>query len=183
MFNSFFEKLLCKNEMRKSIVILCFLVGTMILMRFYNSPLKNEIAPAGIISFEIAKDIKKSVLILNTWNEEAMSSAKKSLYFDFLFLCIYSTFIGLLIFKLNRTLKVKKHIITEIMIGAVFLSAFFDVIENVALLKLIYGNLEQLWSSVAYYFAILKFVILAIAIVYILVGSCFLLFKKIVKPV
>jgi len=147
-------------------------------MRLFDAPLKNEIAPAGIVSFELAKDVEKSKFILNSWNTEAVISAKKSMYFDFLFLCIYSTFMGLLIFKLNRKLEVRNHILTEIMIGAVFIAAFFDVIENIALLQLIYGNYKQIWSSMAYYFAALKFILLAIAIVYILVGSSILLLRK-----
>jgi len=147
-------------------------------MQSFGAPLKNEVTLAGVFSFELAKDIEKSTLILNSWNTEAMISAKKSMYFDFLFLCVYSTFMGLLIFKLNRKFKSKKHIVPEIMIGAVFIAAFFDVIENIALLQLIYGNYKQIWSSMAYYFAALKFILLAIAIVYILVGSSILLLRK-----
>ena len=181
MFNSLFEKFLCKNEMFKSVVVLGLLVGMIMLMRFFDAPLKNEIAPAGIVSFELAKDVEKSALILTSWNTDAISSAKKSLYFDFLFLCIYSTFITMLIFKLNRKLKLKKRFLTEILIGAVFLAAFFDVVENLALLKLIYGSLEQRWSSISYIFALLKFAFLVVAIIYILGGSGLLLYKKAVK--
>ena len=65
--------------------------------------------------------------------------------------------------------------------SAVFLAAFFDVIENIALLQLIYGSLEPFWSSITYYFAILKFAILVVAIVYVLGGIGLLLYKKSVK--
>ena len=179
MINSIFEKVLQKNELLKTILLLFSLVGMMVLMRWINIPLKNEFAPAGIVSFELAKDIEKSTLILSSWGNEALNSAKKSMYYDFLFLCIYSTFIGLLIYKLNKKLNIEKPLLTEIILGSVFLAAFFDVIENIALLQLIYGNLEQVWSSMAYYFAMMKFIILAIAIVYVLVGSMLVLYKKI----
>lgn len=112
--------------MFKSVVVLCLLVGTIMLMHFFDAPLKNEISPAGIVSFELAKDVEKSALILTFWNASAISSAGKSLYFDFLFLCIYSTFIAMLIFKMNRKLKVKKRYLPEIMMDVVFLAAFFE---------------------------------------------------------
>ena len=181
MFYSLFDNILRKNELRKSLVLFCLLIGMVVLMRFFNIPLKNEIAPAGIVSFELAKDIAQSTLMINSWDAEAISAAKKSLYADFLFLCIYSTFFALLIFKLNKKLNLKTHYLSEILMGAIFLSAFFDVVENLALLQLIYGNLEQFWSAIAYYFAVLKFTILAIATLCILGGSCLLLFKKIRK--
>jgi len=65
-----------------------------------------------------------------------------------------------------------------LLIWGVFLAALFDAIENIALLNLLSGNLNQVWSSMAYYFAVLKFSILAIVMVYILINLGVLLIRK-----
>jgi len=41
----------------------------------------------------------------------------------------------------------------NLLIALIFIAAFFDCIENIALIKLLLGDLEQVWSSIAYYFA------------------------------
>ena len=65
-------------------------------------------------------------------------------------------------------------------IWSVLLAACFDVIENIALIKLLLGDLQQQWSSIAYYFAIIKFTLLAVGLLFILINSILLLVKKII---
>ena len=149
-------------------------------MRFFDAPLKNDICKSGIISFELAKDLSVSEDIMDSWNERSKVSASLSMGFDFLFLLVYSSFIGLLIFRVRNKMK-KDHFLQKlgkILIYAIFLAALFDVIENIALIKLLLGDLKQIWSSLAYYFAIPKFLIVLICIVYILLSWLFLLFRK-----
>lgn len=103
-----------------------------------------------------------------------------SLGFDFLFLFAYSSFIALLIFNINNKLWKNKpfYKIGKVLIISIFLAAFFDTIENIALIKLLLGDLKQVWSSVAYYFASIKFLIVFICIIYLLLNWILLLFKK-----
>ena len=79
--------------------------------------------------------------------------------FDFLFLLVYALFISILIHTLNERLwkHTKIYTIGVILIWCMFLAALFDMVENVALIKLLLGDLQQKWSSIAYYFAIFKF--------------------------
>ena len=103
-----------------------------------------------------------------------------SLGFDFLFLLVYSSFIALLIFNINNRLWKNKsfHRFGSFLIALIFIAAFFDVIENIALIKLLLGSLEQVWSSVAYYSAVTKFGIILISIIYLLINWVLLLFKR-----
>ena len=57
----------------------------------------------------------------------------------------------------------------------------FDVIENISLIRLLQGDLMQSWSSIAYYFALLKLGSLILAILYLIFNWIFLLFIK--KPI
>ena len=168
--------------LNKKLVLLLFIVTVLCIfsMRFFDAPLKNDICKSGIISFELAKDLSVSEDIMDSWNERSKVSASLSMGFDFLFLLVYSSFIGLLIFRVRNKMK-KDHFLQKlgkILIYAIFLAALFDVIENIALIKLLLGDLKQIWSSLAYYFAIPKFLIVLICIVYILLSWLFLLFRK-----
>jgi hypothetical protein len=148
-------------------------------MRFFDAPLKNEISPEGIVSFELAKDVDKSVAIIKSWNHVAIKSANRSMAFDFLFLIVYGLFIGLMIHKLNRVWNTSGfQRFGIVLIYLVFLAGFFDIIENIALIFLLRGDLEQIWSSSAYYFAIMKFAILAIAFLFIIISFVALLIRK-----
>ena len=57
-------------------------------------------------------------------------------------------------------------------------AALFDAIENIGLIQLLLGNLEQTWSSLAFYFALPKFVIIVIGIIYILFNFVYYLVQK-----
>jgi len=83
---------------------------------------------------------------------------------------IYSTFIALLIYKINNLFRKNFafYKLGKLLIVAIFFATLLDVVENIALIKLLLGDLRQYWSTVAYYFAFMKFVIVAVCIVYIL---------------
>ena len=59
----------------------------------------------------------------------------------------------------------------------IFIAAFSDIIENIALIALLRGDLIQTWSSMAYYSAMVKFLLIAICILYLLWSWMILLFK------
>lgn len=149
-------------------------------MRFLDGFLITESTPNGIVSFELAKDLDKSIAMINSWNPVAKTAAGLSMGFDFLFLIIYSFFISLLVFKLNKKFfgAEGNNKLGEIFLIIPFIAAFFDILENITLIKLLLGDLQQQWSSLAYYFATIKFVLLFIAIAYILIGGVVILFKQ-----
>lgn len=163
------------------ILLLVTVLINIIVMRNFDASLTNEICKNGIISFELANDLDKTVKILDSWDANAKINASLSLGFDFLFLLTYSSFIALLIFNINNRLWEKKsfHKFGKLLIVLIFIAAFFDIIENIALIKLLLGNLEQRWSSIAYYFAVTKFAIVLVSIIYLLINWLLLLFKKI----
>jgi len=149
-------------------------------MRYLDGKIQNSETAQGIISFELAKDLSKSEAILNAWDMVSKTAAGMSLGFDFLFLLVYSLFISILIDTLNERLwkHTKIYTIGVILIWCMFLAALFDMVENVALIKLLLGDLQQKWSSIAYYFAIFKFSLLTLGLLFIFISSSFLIFKK-----
>jgi len=157
------------------------LVVSIITIRIYEAPLKNEICKQGIASFELAKDINKTTAILDSWDTNAKINMSLSLGYDYLFLLIYACFIALLIFNINERLWHNKpfYRLGVILITLIFFAAFLDIIENFALTKILTGNLQQIWASLAYYMASTKFAIILICIIYLLANWLFLLFSNI----
>jgi hypothetical protein len=174
MVEKFFGSFSKSAEKRFTFFITLLMVITIIVMRYFDAPLKNEVSKHGIISFELAKDLIVSKEILNSWNVHAKISASMSMGFDFLFLLIY---------KINN--QYGKNFIFykfgKLLMLSIFFAALFDVVENIALIKLLLGDLKQYWSTIAYYFAFVKFTIVAVCIVYILLSWFGLLIKKL-KP-
>ncbi len=167
---------------KKRITILLFLILiiNIVILNFFDTTLKNTTCTNGIVSFELAKNLDNTVNIINSWNTYAKINASLSLGFDFLFLLIYSSFIALLIFNINSKLWKNKtfYKIGIFLIYLIFVAAMFDIIENIALIKLLLGEIKQYWSSIAYYSAVSKFTIIIICIIYLLINWLLLLLKK-----
>lgn len=180
MLKSPFSKLTPALEKKWTIVLILLLIANIGLIRYFDASLINSICKNGIVSFEFAKDIESSNTIINSWNQQATKAAYSSLILDFLFLIVYSSFIGLLIHKIVKQTKEDSFIsnLGTLLIWGVFLAALFDAIENIALLNLLLGDLNQIWSSTAYYFAVLKFTLIFGCMVYILVGWILIIAKK-----
>ena len=153
-------------------------------MRLFDAPLKNEVSPNGIVSFELAKDISVSKNILNSWDDNAKANAGLSLGFDFFFLLTYSSFVALLIYNINNRLWKGKNFykLGNLLIYLIFIAAFFDIIENIALIKLLRGDLKQVWPSIAFYFASMKFILILICLFYLILNwLAYLLVQKKIK--
>lgn len=157
-----------KNKISK------YLLGTTITllgMRFLDLPLKNEIATNGIVSFELAGTLQNSIEILNSWDTNAKLYAGLSLGFDYLFMLMYSLLlyqlINYVIIKIGGEKLIKYgSLIAKLMIFA----GILDAIENYALIKLYLGNLDQIFSTVAYYSATIKFALIGLGLTFILIG-------------
>ena len=149
-------------------------------LSFFDTALKNEICKNGIASFELAKNLGNSTAILNSWDINAKISAGLSLGLDFLFLLVYSNFIALLIFNINNRLWKNNtfYKFGSLLISLIFLAAFLDIIENISLIKLLLGDIKQIWSSIAYYAAVTKFSLVLISVTYLIINWILLLFNQ-----
>ncbi len=168
--------------------LLIFLFGGLLIVMFaienFDHALKNDSCPNGIVSFELAKDVNTSKAIIDSWNTTAKTAAGMSLGIDFLFLLLYSGFIGLAIYILNEKLwKPKKFIYQtgKFFVVLIFLAALLDSIENIALIQLLKGHLEQIWASIAFCAAIIKFTFVGISILYLMGNLVYFLYIKFLK--
>ena len=145
-----------------------FTLAWMTMMGLSIKPLNSK----DIVSFELARTPEVASKIMLEWEEKGLiANAKKSIYLDFVFLVLYSLSIALgclvlSIFTGSDFLIRAGQVLSKI----VPLAGLFDVIENLAMLKSLSGEVSMLSTTVAYWFALIKFLIVVFAIIFVL--SC-----------
>ena len=180
MFSTPFNKISKRTERKLTFSIASLFFIASIVMLYLNKPLKNDIAPNGIISFEFANTLERSQEILASWTPLTKIFVGIGLGFDFLYAVIYSLFIAIIIHKINTYLWSKKPFYRygNLLIWSLLAAALLDTLENICLIKLLIGNTKQHWASMAYYFASTKFLLIALAILYSVANSILILSKK-----
>jgi len=160
--------------------LLGVLIVCIVIMRLFDAPLKNDVCTGGIVSFELAKDMHKSQAIIASWNNQAVQSAWWGLIFDFLFLVVYSSFIAVWIGRVraNYSRSSLGYRVGKILGVLIFVAALMDVTENLALLRILGGNEHQIWASVAFFCASIKFGLIGLSLLYILLSGAYLFLRK-----
>ncbi|MFC1784925.1 hypothetical protein ACFL0J_04780 [Candidatus Neomarinimicrobiota bacterium] len=158
-----------------------FTIIIFLALWYVDKSLITKTAPGGIISFELSKDFDQSIAIISSWDLNAKVNAGLSLGIDFLFLFVYGIFFALACYSVAKKLKDRINWFYKVGVYLAFsqLAAIvFDAIENIALIKLLLGSNNSIFPTIAYYFASIKFVIIAIGIIYIIIGLLTALFQK-----
>ena len=183
MFLSPFSSLTKNQETRLTRVLLILMVLCIAVLKYLDQFLINDTCSGGIISFELAGDLETAGSYLNSWGEKGKIAVSLGLGFDFLFPIVYASFMAILINKLNVLLWFKRSFfwVGNGLIWAIFLAGIFDYIENIGLINLVLGNMEQFWVSISFYFAIVKFCVILIVLLYIFVNFSLFLIKKHLK--
>ncbi|MBN1636374.1 MAG: hypothetical protein JW920_07660 [Deltaproteobacteria bacterium] len=165
-----FEKLSLSVKKRAFLVFLVLALVIMALLNIIGAPLITDAAPAGIVSYELAKNIDMTAGILASWDETARISAGLSLGFDYLFMVAYSVAIALACVLSAGLFRSALTSLGMILAWLQFVAAILDAIENYALIRLLYGAVSQPWPLIAWACAIPKFAFVLLGILYALVG-------------
>lgn len=149
-----------------------FLALTLIIFgvfRVLDLPLHTSTALNGIVSFELARDVKISESIVNSWDTNARLFAAFGLGLDYLFMPAYALALslGLLLAGSDKP-KWYQRVTVWLGWGAVA-AALFDAVENYALWQVLTGNISSSLSQLAAICASMKFILLLLGIV----GSAF----------
>lgn len=127
----------------------------------------------GIVPFELAGSEDRAEEILAEWGDKGQDAARESLWIDFGFMLAYGVFLTLAL-AASRDLARERGWLRLAAIGKVVvtfgaLGAAFDALENICLL-LTLDDSGAAFPTLATVFASCKFVLLAVAIVYLLSG-------------
>lgn len=155
-----------------------FLVGTVLIaavLQYFGGQFATKRSATGeqydIVAFELAHTPGRAGRMMETWGEDGVRAAIYQTWVDFLFPLAYANLLALgvlalmsargdggLLAGLGRALAYGQ-----------WLAGILDWIENGALLRVLSGAVYSGWTALAFYCAILKFGIIALALVYLLI--------------
>jgi hypothetical protein len=145
----------------------------MIILNLTGSPLRTDEAPAAIVSYELAGDVKTANAILDSWDAEAKVYAGFNLGFDYLWMPFYSTTIALALLWTAETLKLKgtPAALINLLAWGQWLAALLDALENTALLIMLFNQPTIPWPQIAYWSAVIKFTLVILGILIALASA------------
>jgi hypothetical protein len=139
----------------------------------------------GIVPLELSGGQHRAEEILAEWGEDGQDAARESLWIDFGFTLAYGAFLTLVLLATrDRARKRGWHRLAAI--GAIVVSfgalgAGFDVLEDICLLLTLAGA-GSAFPLMATIFAASKFVLLTVAIAYLLAVLAVRLFSRSTAP-
>jgi hypothetical protein len=146
----------------------------MVGLNALGRPLNTEVAPSGIISFELAGKLPVAQRIVESWGQTGRVYAGLNLGLDYLFMVAYSSCISLGCMLVARSLARWGESLSSVgvlLAWAQFGAALLDAMENYALIQVLLGSQQAWWPAVARWCAIPKFLIVAAGLVYVGVGA------------
>ncbi|MCA9732473.1 MAG: hypothetical protein H6696_12925 [Deferribacteres bacterium] len=173
-------------------IFLALVLFTLIVilgMQMTGSPLKTEAAPAGIVSFEFAGDLVQAQKIFASWGEMERTYAALNTGLDFLFLVSYTFTLALGSLLAARFFTSRSRTWSRVgylLIWGMFAAGLLDAVENIALIQMLLGTTNNLWPSMAYKCASVKFFLVGIGLFYVLSwfgARIVLIFKKDINSV
>jgi hypothetical protein len=157
---------------KRKFIFLSLAALTLVVMGVLNvidGPLETAAAPQGIVSFELAGDGPSAQAILDSWDCQARAHAGFSLGFDFVFMLLYSSTIGLACVWAARVLpgRYRSLVAVGLMLAwGQWLAALLDMVENVALLIILLDSPGAPWPQVARWCVVPKFALVFLGLAY-----------------
>ncbi|MBM3130601.1 MAG: hypothetical protein FJ009_18475 [Chloroflexi bacterium] len=164
-----YEWLSDAEQNRAFVVMLPVTLLAMAIEQVTSAPLKSDVAPSGIISFELAGKLSLAQEMVKSWGQLGQVYAGLNLGFDFVFIIAYVICIGLgcVIVARGKFLSSFGVALAWGMFGA----GLLDCIENYNLIQILLGFGQEANAVLAQWCAIFKFAIVGVSIVYVLVGA------------
>ena len=149
-----------EHQRRLFFTCLIFSLLMLFLLQFLDRPLRTEVAPWGMVSFQLAGSMEESRAIFGSWGTSGKVHAALSLGLDFLFLVSYSITFSLACMLWNGGVPGTSSVIR--FFGDVFawislLAGAFDGLENLALIQLLLGSELTVWNGMSRWSALAKF--------------------------
>lgn len=156
------------------LVILVFIWGGVASQMKDGALAQPGVTPHGVVSFELARDARTANDILANWDEGSIHAARRQTWLDFLFVLAYVALLSFACFWIAEKTNGILSIVGLTLGWAVPIAGFFDVVENIALLKMLDSGAADLPAKIAYWMALPKFVILlCLVIPFILLSAVF----------
>jgi hypothetical protein len=169
-----FEWLSGPAQKRAFLPLLALTLVVMASLQGLGGPLQTAAAPLGIVSFEFAGTLPAARTMLESWGTAGRVYAGLNLGLDYLFIVAYATTIGLGCVLVARSLAARFRVLYPlgaVLAWALLAAGLLDALENVALIRILLGSPSTAWPAVARWCAIPKFLVVAVGLAYVLVGT------------
>ena len=161
---------------RQRTVFLCAALLAMILMaaiHWSNAPLQNPAAPLGMISLQLAGTLPAAKQILDSWGPQGQIWAALNLGIDYLYMVAYAATLSLACVLLARHLHRSRRValLGVCLSWGILAALFLDAVENLLLIRLLFGDLRELWPVLALWCAVPKFGLVLATLLYLVLGG------------
>ncbi|MEO6732814.1 MAG: hypothetical protein ABIN01_16445 [Ferruginibacter sp.] len=174
-----------KFDLTKRAILSFFFAGTLMMtlvMMNSGAALKTSATPKGIVDLEFANNAEKALVVINAWTgknyEDTINKAKNNTLFDFIFLFFYAGFLyyscKLIAGSYNGFLFKTGRLIA----GGAIAAGVLDVFENIGMLLTLNGHVSNDTTLMTFVFSIAKWILVLAAVLYLLVGGLFLLYRQ-----
>ena len=165
---------LISPERIKQVLLGLFLLNIPVI--YVMQVMGKSLLPYTIIGFEFAGTLESANAMIDTWkmNPEVFAKLNFMMGFDYLFMITYSSF--LMLSSGHIAARMEKGVLNTVGIMIAWLqpiAAILDAVENYALWKLILGTENTIYPVLAKGCAIPKFAIVAIGVIFLLVGGTY----------
>jgi hypothetical protein len=143
------------------------------VLGFTGRRLKTEVAPGGILSFELAGTLSTARAIVRSWQPSLIPVVSLSLGLDFLFIPLYSTFGALIVFWVSDRLRGAYSILASggVVLGwLMWVAALCDCGENICLLIGLQGEPVSPFPEAARVFSSIKFGLISAGFTFAILG-------------
>ncbi len=164
---------LIPQNLRKPLFYVFFALTLLIfgIFRELDEPLRTASAPSGIVSFELAQNVRTAQSIVDSWDSNARLFAAFGLGLDYLFMPAYALALSLgLLLTLNGKTGWYYQLAAWMGWGAL-LAALFDAVENYALWVVLIGKVASPYPEIAALCATIKFTLLIAGLLTIAIGN------------
>lgn len=160
---------------RRALIVLGLFIGSLVFLVLMQGPVEEmSDRDVGVIEFELARTSEKASEYYALLGDAGRDEAQKQLYLDFPYLVLYGLFYaGACVLVAARAAE--RGMVRLAGWGrpaavAGLVGAACDAVENIALLRVLDGHTDQPWPGIAFTFATAKFVLIAAAVIYAIVG-------------
>jgi hypothetical protein len=165
---------------RRRLVLATLVVATGALMTALL--LVDRRFPPGIVAFELAKDGDRARAMVDGWDATARAFVGFSLGLDYVYLCTYSSSIGLACIMLGAALRDRgaqaMASVAAPLAWGQWLAAVLDAIENATLLDTLTTHGPARLAGLSWGFACAKFALVALGLAFVIAAGCVVLLRR-----
>ncbi len=137
-----------------------------------------DVSPNGIIDMEVAGTITDASAIYNAWNPTLINRAIVNTYIDFIFILSYGCFLFTACINIAYRYDGAGKEIGKWLAAGMIIAAFFDVLENILMLRTLTGHFSKEVIASTLIFAFIKFILTATGILFIIFSLLLVVLPK-----